>query len=145
MPKFDLLSLFKKSKPEKHVEYKLKKTNHKYHLVVDDNSINRSVIKQYILSIDDTLTVYEAPNGADCIDIVKKNNNFDYIWIDVKMPIMDGIDATTFLRHNGFENNIIGITGMVDNITKNKCKRAGMNDIIAKPVDIDQIRNYLNR
>ena len=135
MGKFDLSSLFKKEK-KLQSPVPLKKNNTRCHLIVDDSDVNRLVLKKYLKNF----TCDEATNGQNAITLVKQDfSKYDYIWMDVKMPVMDGIEATQILRKLGYKNNIVGITGMVDTKTNNKCIDAGMNKVIAKPIELAEI------
>jgi CheY-like chemotaxis protein len=119
------------------------KTNNK-HLICDDAFSNRLVLKKY-------LNMYkcdtdEAENGKDAIEQVKLNGIYKIIWMDLKMPKMDGIEATKYLRNEmHYEGIIIGLTGYVDDITVKQCLRAGMNYVIPKPFDKKVIETYTEK
>lgn len=114
------------------------------HLIVDDCNINRLVIRTLLKR--GKFTTHEATNGLDVIKLIKEDNKYDIIWIDVKMPKMDGIECTKTLREDyKYDGTIIGITGQVDIDTINNCKDVGMNDIIPKPVTFDKIMEIANK
>ena len=78
------------------------------------------------------------PNGSQLLDAVTKED-FDVVLMDVKMPIMDGIEATSKLRsgHSGESGRnayIIGITAFATKDDRQRCLNAGMNNFLAKPV-----------
>ena len=122
------------------ISYVDKKNNK--HLICDDAYTNRLVLKKYLVRFG--CEVDEAENGEDAINKVKLNGEYSTIWMDIKMPKMDGLDCTKYLR-NIMEYNgaIIGLTGYVDDITINKCLLVGMNRVIAKPFDIKIIEMHI--
>lgn len=112
-------------------------------LVVDDSSINRVIIKKYLSKfgrIGD-----EANNGQMALDVIAKNGEYNVIWMDVQMPVMNGIKCTEELRKMNYKGHIIGITGHVDDDSVQECKRVGMNDILAKPIDRKIFEAYIEK
>jgi CheY-like chemotaxis protein len=109
------------------------------HLVVDDSEINRLVMRKYLQRLGETFT--EANSGNLALEKVK-TDNFNMIWMDVKMPGISGIETSMKLRQNGFTGHIIGLTGQVEQEVVAECKEKGMNQVLAKPIvlkDIDQL------
>lgn len=102
-----------------------------YHLIVDDSEINRLVLRKYLTRIGEKYI--EVTNGKESLSVIN-NYPFYIIWMDVRMPVMNGIDTTKKLRELGYNNYIIGITGQVDPETHAECLQAGMSFVIAKPV-----------
>ena len=113
--------------------------NYKNHLICDDSSVNRKLLRQFLYLHN--CNVVEAENGQDCINKVLENNNYSVIWMDVIMPIMGGIDATANLvKLDGFKSVIIGLTGSVDDVTIKQCYGAGMTKVLSKPFNHNSIR-----
>jgi len=105
-------------------------------LVIDDAATNRYVLRSY-LERKNVNVVDEAENGSDALNIFQKHGNINYydvIWVDIKMPVMDGYEFTKKVRELGFKKLIIGVTGNIQKDYKKNCFAAGMNDIIAKPI-----------
>lgn len=120
------------------------KTNNK-HLICDDAYTNRLVLKKYLVMFG--YEVDEAENGEDAINKIKENGKYNIIWMDIKMPKMDGFECTRQLRTTmNYNGVIIGLTGYVDDITMKKCLELGMNRVIKKPFDKEiillNIENY---
>ena len=110
-------------------------------LLVDDNEYNIIVARDTLKSKAD-LEIIEAYNGQEAIDLVKENN-FDVILMDVQMPVMNGFDATQYIRNN-FESPkkeipIIALTASVLRTDLDKCIDAGMNSYIPKPFKAYQL------
>eukprot|EP01137_Pigoraptor_chileana_P029136 Opistho-2@13938 len=104
------------------------------HLVCDDGRINRVVLRRYLLALGNC-EVDEAENGQDAVDKAAVNG-YDVIWMDIKMPVLDGIEATKQIKSNPKCNGvtIIGVTGDVTVQEISLYRDIGMQDILSKPV-----------
>ena len=112
------------------------------HLICDDAYTNRLVLKKYLIMYG--CEVDEAENGEDAINKVKTNGEYQIIWMDIKMPKMDGFECTYQLRNTlAYTGRIIGLTGYVDETTIKKCKDVGMEHVIAKPFDKNTINDFV--
>lgn len=111
-------------------------------LVVEDNAVNRKVIGS-VLSIAGIEPVY-AFDGQQALDAVK-DAAFDVVFMDVMMPVMDGLTATKKLREMGFAAPILGLTANAMQHHREACFEAGMDDHIAKPFRPADILNALKK
>ena len=113
-------------------------------LVVDDEPINRDVIS--IMLQEAGLTVDLAKDGEEAISKVQQWN-YDVVFMDMRMPVMDGLHATRKLRLlRGKENIIIiALTANAFADDREKCLAAGMNDFIAKPFEPEKVYEKLLR
>lgn len=111
-------------------------------LVVEDNAVNRKVIGS-VLSIAGIEPVY-AFDGAEALEAVK-TAQFDVVFMDVMMPVMDGLTATRKLRETGFTAPILGLTANAMQHHREACFEAGMDDHIAKPFRPADILNALKK
>ena len=115
-----------------------------YLLLVEDNEVNQEVAQQ-ILS-DAGVRVDIAANGAMALAKIAVAD-YDGVLMDCQMPVMDGYDATRKLRedprHAGLPVIAMTANAMVGD--KEKCLAAGMNDFIAKPIDVAQLFTTLAR
>ena len=112
-------------------------------LIVDDNIINTKVataiVSKFIESVDIAI------DGLEAYDMQTKNN-YDLIFMDMVMPVMDGISATKKIREAGFnETKIIAMTAnaMQDDIRL--CLNSGMDDYISKPYRITEIEQIIKK
>jgi PleD family two-component response regulator len=88
-----------------HIKYDFKPINN-LHLIVDDAKYNREIFKQYLNKFN--INSEEAKNGQEALDMVENNKTkYDIIWMDLRMPIMDGIESSKILRKNDFNGIII--------------------------------------
>ncbi len=114
-------------------------------LVVDDNEINLMLITKTLSKLG-----YEckrASNGQLALDLVKQEE-FDLIFMDMQMPIMDGTVATTEIRkhYRVYEYPVvIALTANALGDGKDKCLEAGMQDFIAKPFKPAEIEEVIKK
>ena len=118
-------------------------------LVVDDNDINREVVKAMLEPME--IIIDEAENGGAAVEDAKERK-YDLILMDSHMPVMSGEEATRIIRSGENTNNttpIIAITADAITGVREKLLECGMNDYLVKPIEIEQlcgmIRKYLER
>jgi len=111
-------------------------------LIAEDNSTNRKVISHTLKRLGYAPEMVE--NGRACLEAVQASA-FDMILMDVQMPEMDGYEATTALRNAG---NSIWITALTADAMPEdplRCRIAGMNDYLSKPVHMERLRLALEK
>ncbi|MEZ5893237.1 MAG: response regulator [Parvularculaceae bacterium] len=116
-------------------------------LIVEDNEVNRLVLTGLIG--ERAARIITAENGARGVDVFA-SEAVDFIFMDVDMPVMDGVAATRAIRACEAKEArkpapIVAVTAHVDDATRAECKNAGMNDFIAKPVTAAIIEDALAR
>ncbi len=103
--------------------------------MVDDNMMNIMVVK-FILS-EYEIILSEATNGEQAVAFLEKNPT-DLILMDLKMPVLDGFQATNIIRKKlKLTTPIIALTANSIEEEKIKCLELGMNDYLTKPFDRD--------
>lgn len=112
-------------------------------LVADDNQLNRRVIQLALTKMG--LKVIEAENGRQAVELLSGKTGIDLILMDVCMPEMDGIEATKLIRQTQAANaerrcTIIAFTANAYDDDRQLCLEAGMDDFLAKPIKIDELR-----
>ncbi len=133
----------KSNKSDKdHLEADFKLEENKKILVVDDNNVNLLLIKKMLMSAGAKVT--SAIHGKDAIEKVH-NDEFDMIFMDIQMPVMDGFDATIELRKQGYEKPILALSANVDKENIEKCLTVGMNDYLQKPYHKKQLMGLLEK
>lgn len=116
-------------------------------LVVDDNRINR-LVAQKLLS-QTGIEVVTANDGYEAVALAIEQQ-FDIIFIDIDMPVMDGLEATRQIRSIIRQSNymkmpvIIAMTGHVMESDRQACMNAGMNDFLCKPIENDILMKIIN-
>jgi CheY-like chemotaxis protein len=92
------------------------------------------------------LSVDVAGNGQEALDLLEEKS-FDGILMDCQMPVMDGYEATQKIRaKEQFKDlPIIALTANVMLADREKALSAGMNDIVEKPIVLDQLLKVLSQ
>ena len=116
-------------------------------LVAEDNPTNQKFIRKFLNKFG--LECEIVSNGKEAFDLYK-NKQFNLILLDCQMPVMDGYEATISIRNYEKEQNlkpipIIALTADAFSSNKEKCLSIGMNDIITKPVKMDDMIAKLNK
>jgi signal transduction histidine kinase/DNA-binding response OmpR family regulator/HPt (histidine-containing phosphotransfer) domain-containing protein len=116
-------------------------------LLVEDNAVNQKLVRHLLARIGHHLRV--AGNGREALDAVA-TERFDVVLMDLQMPVMDGIEATRRIRAREAERGterlpIIALTANAMPGDREICFAAGMDDYVAKPIDITQLRAAMER
>lgn len=100
-------------------------------LAVEDNELNRMVLQVILKKCEVTVAI--AHNGQEAIDLIQEKE-FDIVLMDVQMPIVDGLEATKYIREElKLTTPIIGLSANAMREEVEICKQAGMNDYLVKP------------
>ncbi|WP_051361309.1 response regulator [Desulfuromonas sp. TF] len=111
-------------------------------LIVEDDSLIRELMKR-IVEIEDHWQPTVVKSGANAVE-AWENGDFDVILMDLRMPEIDGIEATKRIREHEKRSGrkrtpIIAFTVMVGEEYRQKCDEAGMDDFIEKPGNIKNV------
>lgn len=99
-------------------------------LVVEDNKINQMITKKILSKMK--LKCDLVDNGEAAVDMVK-NNNYDVVLMDIHMPGISGLEATTMIRTFDKELTIFALTAVTIEDKMHEFDEAGFTDIISKP------------
>lgn len=113
-------------------------------LIVEDNFINQTVIKQFLLRAGARIDV--ASNGQDALELLK-TKQYDAVLMDIQMPVLDGLQACKQIRAQEHLKSlpIIGLSARVCADTSQQCLDHGMNGCISKTVDPRELVNQLSQ
>jgi signal transduction histidine kinase/CheY-like chemotaxis protein len=115
-------------------------------LIVEDNLVNQEIILALMEKTQAALEVAE--NGAVGLDKIR-NGNFDLVFMDVQMPVMDGLQATKAVRLLADAGKaripIIAMTAHAMNEDRRTCLEAGMDDYVTKPISPSELYGLLRR
>lgn len=108
-------------------------------LVVEDDEVNLMIAAHVLLR--EGFDVTQALNGEEAIEMIRQES-FDLIFMDIEMPIMDGIEATSLIRQieNGKNVPIIALTAHSIPEKIVEFAQAGMDDHLIKPFDPQKLR-----
>lgn len=117
-------------------------------LLVEDNHINAKLAK--LLTERLGIIVHVAHNGEEALEALAEHKFYQVIFMDMQMPVMDGIESTKQIRNNTAYDHyknipIIAMTANVLPEDEAKCIAAGMNGYITKPIDITKVEHWLNQ
>lgn len=113
-------------------------------LVAEDNPVNQKLIIALLELAG--IQVSLAKNGSEALALMELlTPSPSVILMDVQMPEMDGLQATSKLRAAGFELPIIAMSAGVSHAERNRCEQAGFSDFIAKPIDFDELWGVMTR
>ena len=118
-------------------------------LLVEDNPLNRE-IAQIILE-DEGLLVTTAENGQEALDVFTESApyTFDFIFMDIMMPVMNGLEATrqirAICRPDAQSIPILAMTANAFEDDKQSSLLAGMNAHLLKPLDVEKLREAIQQ
>jgi len=126
------------------VSYK-KRNGNKMHkksiLIVEDENSNfiylREVLKKF------NVKIFHVYNGLEAVKLLTDNSEMDLVFMDIKMPVMDGYQATIKIRKFNFTIPIIALTAYALSEDDSKAMQAGCNEYISKPVSRTTIESIL--
>ena len=115
-------------------------------LLAEDNEINQKVIFTMLSSLGHQVAIVD--DGAKAVEYHRKFN-FDVVFMDVQMPLMNGFEATSLIRaeqeKTGRRVPIVALTAHALQEDRIRCIEAGMDDYVAKPVKKEDLINVLKR
>jgi signal transduction histidine kinase/CheY-like chemotaxis protein len=114
-------------------------------LVAEDNAVNQTIIDAMLRKLGHQITV--VGTGVEALEALA-SADFDLVLMDCNMPEMDGIEATKRLRAGGVRDSRIPVIALTANAMegdRERCLAAGMDDFVAKPVTIAELRKAIER
>ncbi|WEM43568.1 ATP-binding protein [Photobacterium sp. DA100] len=111
-------------------------------LVVEDLKTNQMIIKLMLAKFGITPVIVS--NGQKALGILK-SQDFDIVFMDCRMPILDGFATTKWLRGEGYSKPIIALTAGTTKAEREDCFSAGMDDILSKPYQSVELREMIEK
>jgi signal transduction histidine kinase/AmiR/NasT family two-component response regulator len=110
-------------------------------LIVEDNALNQKLMSILLQQMGCIFEI--ANNGREAVTKVGENI-YDVILMDIQMPVMDGLEASKIIRGRlGIKTPIIALTAHVFKEDEEKCKVAGMDDFLTKPVVTNALKEKI--
>jgi signal transduction histidine kinase/ActR/RegA family two-component response regulator len=111
-------------------------------LLVDDNAVNLLVARMMLKKCFPKANIVEASSGPIALEKLN-TTNFDLVLMDMVMPEMDGMQVTQALRHNFpapiCQTPVLALTASANPVDQDRCLASGMNDVLHKPLDEQQL------
>lgn len=111
-------------------------------LIVEDEETNYSYLKTLLKKVG--ASSEWARDGNEAVEMCD-SNDYDLILMDLKMPVMDGFEATKLIRNKNKDVCIIAQSAYTQSEEKGRAIEAGCNDYIVKPIKIDEFYNIINQ
>lgn len=112
-------------------------------LVAEDDEGSFYLIKLLLKRMG--VNVLRAENGLKAIEVCNKYDDIDFVLMDIKMPIMDGLEATLKIRESKKDLLIVALSAHVMEEAKTSAFNAGCNDFISKPIEEDRLLALLQK
>jgi len=113
-------------------------------LIAEDEELNYMILKLYIEETKAQIT--HAVNGEEAVELMRKNK-YDFIFMDIKMPVMDGMEAMKIIKSEFPDTPIVAQTAYTFSEDSNKALAAGFDDYLSKPLHktivIDTLKKFL--
>jgi two-component system sensor histidine kinase/response regulator len=114
-------------------------------LLVEDNLLNQEVAN-YVLVHAGALVDFAAHGGIAVAMLAARSVHYDAVLMDLQMPVMDGFEATAAIRALGLDRlPLVAMTANAMEEDRRRALEAGMDDYIAKPIDVDELVDTLSR
>lgn len=109
-------------------------------LIVEDDSTMQHLMA--VILRRQGISCAVVANGRGAVE-AWENDSFDVIFMDVQMPILDGLEATRMIRRletgRGGHTIIIATTAFATDLDRELCLKAGMDDYMSKPLDLEKL------
>jgi PAS domain S-box-containing protein len=112
-------------------------------LIAEDEEVNYNLLETIL--IPTKARIIRAKNGIEAINLCNDIPEIDIVLMDIKMPDMNGFDATKKIKSTRKELTIIAQTAYAMSVDEDNCLRAGCDDYISKPLSIDDLLNKINK
>ncbi|NEM98420.1 ATP-binding protein [Pontibacter burrus] len=113
-------------------------------LIVEDNEINQAVLTSSLHQ--HKMEAVIANNGQEAVDLLHAGEQFDIIFMDLRMPVMNGFQATAYIRQTlQLQTPIVVLTASVLRNERDRCLEIGASDYMAKPFSINDLAKTLER
>ena len=109
-------------------------------LVVDDNEVNRLILSRAVEAFG--ASVRTAGNGQEALDKIGQEP-FNLVFMDIAMPVLDGLEATRQARARGDDVPVVAVTAHYSHGDEPELRAAGFNGFIPKPLEIAAVFEHL--
>lgn len=112
-------------------------------LIAEDDNINFLLLKKILMVKN--YTILRAANGQQAIDICKENPEIDLVFMDIKMPVMDGYQSFEIIKVLMPNLPVVAQTAHSSSEDRERILRAGFTDYITKPLDKEKVFEMMEK
>jgi PAS domain S-box-containing protein len=112
-------------------------------LIAEDEALNVLYVKRVFKNSDYQL--YFAQNGQEAVDVVKQIPGINLVLMDIKMPVMDGLEATRIIKAFRPDLPVIAVTAYAANDDRHACMNAGCDEYVSKPFIADELIKLIEK
>ena len=118
-------------------------TQHSEHciLIVEDDEVSTLLLKKNLKG--ENITMLCAENGLEAVEVVQQHPEINLVLMDLKMPIMNGFEATKLIKHQRPELPVIAQSAFTSKEDKEKAKEAGCDNFITKPISKSELLDMM--
>ncbi len=114
-------------------------------LIAEDEEVNFFYLNTIIRKINENINVIHARDGSETVEICRNNNNIDLVLMDIKMPKLNGFDATRKIKEFAPDLKIIVQSAYSTFEDRHNALMAGCDDYLEKPINVDLLKDILNK
>ncbi len=114
-------------------------------LIVEDEEVNYLYLEALIEEFEDYIKTIHAKHGQEAVKICKDNSDIDLVLMDIKMPVMNGYEATKLIKKIHPKLPIVAQTAYTTKEDKDKAKEAGCDNFISKPISGKTMNSIINK
>jgi two-component system, cell cycle response regulator DivK len=103
-------------------------------LIAEDEEVNYKFLEAVLRKTN--IQIYRAKTGREAVEFCKNFSKIDLVLMDIKMPEMNGLDATKLIKESRPDLPIIAQTAFIAQEEMIRCEESGCNDILNKPIEI---------
>jgi len=112
-------------------------------LIAEDDDNSYFYLEEIFRS--SSIEVIRAVNGVEAVEICRNNATINLVLMDLKMPVLNGFDATRQIKSFNKNIPVVAITAYAMSGDETKAREAGCDDYIPKPVDLKKIEGIINK
>ncbi len=113
-------------------------------LVVEDEEINYLYLETIIRKVDSAMVILHAKNGEEAVEMCRSNRDINIVFMDIKMPRMNGLEATMIIKEFAPDLKIIAQTAYSTFEDKQYALNAGCDDFLEKPINVELLSKIIN-
>jgi PAS domain S-box-containing protein len=114
-------------------------------LVAEDEEVNFMFLEFLLQEIQSNIQIVNVRNGQKAIEYCEENGDVDLVFMDLKMPLVDGFDATSTIKTQNSSIPIVAISAYSGIEDKERAKESGCDDFLTKPIDIEKFKSICKK